>query len=271
MVRCQIRSKKEIRVSFSFLTGAHCPIFENLCVNHPQVFFWFRFFWPSPMAETQYAGILAKKNRHGIFDSRWVCIDFQSLKMSYWKTRDSSFKGEPLSYVRIRSIKDIDWTETLEKGATVRRRSLIGGGVKFVMNMAENHEPKQYTWRASTGPDALVWKEKLEKALALAAEAPKEEENTEEYKIGSRQADSDSDEEPPPKQSPPPVAAPTVAPPAPVAVKEGDALVEELQKKQKELNLEGAHEGPGSTSPAAASVPTKPPPAAVQGSSFEEF
>jgi len=243
------------------------------------------------MAESQYAGFLAKKNRHGIFDTRWVIVDFESLKMSYWKNRDASFKGEPLSYVRIRSIKDIDWTETLEKGATVRRRSLIGGGVKFVFNMAENHEPKQYTWRASTGPDALVWKQKLEKAMSLAAEAPKEEENTDEYKIGSRRADQsdDSGDEPPPKQeapkvSAPTVAAPTVAPPtvSPPAAKEGDALVEELQKKQKALNLEGTQaeavassnlslENVAMSTPLSTPNKSPPPPVAEQGATFEEF
>jgi hypothetical protein len=242
------------------------------------------------MAESQYAGFLAKKNRHGIFDTRWVIVDFESLKMSYWKNRDASFKGEPLSYVRIRSIKDIDWTETMEKGTTVRRRSLIGGGVKFVFNMAENHEPKQYTWRASTGPDALVWKQKLEKAMSLAAEAPKEEENTDEYKIGSRRADQsdDSGDEPPPKQEPPKVtaptvAAPTVAPTVSPAPKEGDALVEELQKKQKALNLEGTQPEAGASANLSPenvvmstplSTPNKSPPAPVataQASTFEEF
>jgi len=242
------------------------------------------------MAESQYAGFLAKKNRHGIFDTRWVIVDFESLKMSYWKNRDASFKGEPLSYVRIRSINNIDWTETLEKGTTVRRRSLIGGGVKFVLNMAENHEPKQYTWRAATGPDALVWKQKLEKAMALAAEAPKETENTDEYKIGSRQAESDDsgDEAPPPAKAsaPPPVAAPVVAAPTPrkQSIKEGDALVEELQKKQKALKLEGAQEGAqGEGAPASnlsptnvpvstpLSTPNKSPPAPVAAQAFEEF
>jgi len=242
------------------------------------------------MAESQYAGFLAKKNRHGIFDTRWVIVDFESLKMSYWKNRDASFKGEPLSYVRIRSIKDIDWTETLEKGTTVRRRSLIGGGVKFVFNMAENHEPKQYTWRAATGPDALVWKQKLEKAMSLAAEAPKEEENTDEYKIGSRKADAsdESGDEAPPKQEAPKVSAPTVAAPAVAAptvarkqsIKENDALVEELQKKQKALNLEGAQmEASANLSPenvavsTPVSTPNKSPPApvAVAAQAFEEF
>jgi len=251
----------------------------------------------SAMAEAQYAGFLSKKNRHGIFDTRWVVIDFEKLKMSYWKSRDASFKGEPLSYVRIRSIKDIDWTETLEKGTTVRRRSLIGGGVKFVFNMAENHEPKQYTWRASTGPDALVWKQKLEKAMSLAADAPKEEENTDEYKISARLADSDEsgDDEPAAKEAPkveaPKVEAPKVAPPtlasppvAAVSPKEGDALVEELQQKQKALNLEGTQpEGtpslPAALSPSNVAVSTpvstpnkSPPLPVVQASaSFEEY